>query len=147
MTISPHLPSIDRALFRGMTISHYSYAVEDIAEAVLHWTTLLGAGPFFIMDPVVLDRVTTRDEQEAEWAHSAASGSSASWSGRGAEPGRAARGEPRVVRQRDARGGQRAIQRGGARDDHPRDVGALGVLAPRHPRGSGPRHGDSSWVD
>jgi methylmalonyl-CoA/ethylmalonyl-CoA epimerase len=74
MTISPHLPSIDRALFRGMTISHYSYAVEDIAEAVLHWTTLLGAGPFFIMDPVVLDRVTTRDEQEAEWAHSAAFG-------------------------------------------------------------------------
>jgi hypothetical protein len=72
MTIPPHLPSVDTALFRGMTISHYSYAVEDITEAVQRWTTLLGAGPFYIMDPVALDRVTTRDEQEAEWSHSAA---------------------------------------------------------------------------
>ncbi len=37
--------------------SHYGYAVPDIGQAVRHWTTLLGAGPFFLIENMQFDSV------------------------------------------------------------------------------------------
>lgn len=55
-------------------ISHISYAVEDIEAAVTQWSTLMGAGPFFLIDRVRFDEVTTRAGLPAVWEHAAAFG-------------------------------------------------------------------------
>ncbi|MEO8906688.1 MAG: VOC family protein [Microbacteriaceae bacterium] len=54
-------------------ISHISYAVENISSAVDHWHRILGAGPFFLVERVTFDEVTSRGEP-AVWDHAAAFG-------------------------------------------------------------------------
>ena len=54
-------------------ISHISYAVPNIAAAVEHWATTLGAGPFFLIDRVRFDEVSYQGEP-AVWEHAAAFG-------------------------------------------------------------------------
>jgi len=54
-------------------VSHLGYAVTDIEEAVHHWSSTLGAGPFFLVPDIEFDEVIHRGEP-AVFAHSAAFG-------------------------------------------------------------------------
>lgn len=54
-------------------ISHVSYAVADLERAVHHWSTALGAGPFFLVERVRFDELTHRGAA-CTWDHAAAFG-------------------------------------------------------------------------
>ena len=54
-------------------ISHISYALPEIAAVVEHWSSVLGAGPFFLIDRVQFDEVTY-DARPAVWEHAGAFG-------------------------------------------------------------------------
>jgi catechol 2,3-dioxygenase-like lactoylglutathione lyase family enzyme len=54
-------------------VHHYGYVVQDLERAVHEWITKTGAGPFFVMDHVPLDDVTSKG-QPATFDHSSAFG-------------------------------------------------------------------------
>lgn len=53
--------------------SHYGYAVADIGDAVRHWSDLLGAGPFFLVEDMAFDHISYRGA-DCTFVHSAAFG-------------------------------------------------------------------------
>nr|MBA3844886.1 VOC family protein [Actinomycetota bacterium] len=63
--------SVRRLLDRP--ISHVSYVVEDIPTAVERWISVLGAGPFFLLERVKFD-VVKFEGRPAVFDHSAAFG-------------------------------------------------------------------------
>jgi hypothetical protein len=62
-----------RNILRSRPISHVSYAVNNLEKAVEHWTTVLGAGPFFVVDKVGFDEISFNGGP-CVWEHSAAFG-------------------------------------------------------------------------
>lgn len=54
-------------------VSHLGYAVSDIEAAVQHWSSTLGAGPFFLV-PHIEFEVVTHHGEPAVFEHSAAFG-------------------------------------------------------------------------
>lgn len=45
-------------MLRNRVFSHYGYAVADLASAVEHWHSVLGAGPFFVVEDMRFDAIT-----------------------------------------------------------------------------------------
>lgn len=54
-------------------ISHVGYAVADLQEAAHHWSSTLGAGPFFLVPDITFDELTYHGEP-ALFAHSSVFG-------------------------------------------------------------------------
>lgn len=54
-------------------VSHVSYVVHDLEQAVAHWSSVLGAGPFFLVERVAFDELSHHG-QPCTWDHSAAFG-------------------------------------------------------------------------
>ncbi|HZO36070.1 MAG TPA: VOC family protein [Solirubrobacteraceae bacterium] len=54
-------------------VHHYAYVVDDIEEAIGHFVTTLGAGPFFMLENVPLENVRYHGEP-AVFEHTAAFG-------------------------------------------------------------------------
>ena len=70
-TARPNIAVDDMGLV--LPLHHIAYVVEDLVEAVEFWTTVMLAGPFFRMDPVVFDHVRYLGEP-AVFDHSVAFG-------------------------------------------------------------------------
>jgi hypothetical protein len=45
-------------LLDNRVVSHISYVVADIEQAVRHWSSALGAGPFYLIEHMVFDEMT-----------------------------------------------------------------------------------------
>lgn len=54
-------------------VNHIAFAVDDIADAVGHYSSVLGAGPFYLIDNITFDYVSD-GERECAFEHSAAFG-------------------------------------------------------------------------
>jgi methylmalonyl-CoA/ethylmalonyl-CoA epimerase len=60
-------------MLKDRVVSHYGYAVDDMAQAVRHWSTVLGAGPFVLIENMQFDSITHLGEP-CTFQHSAAFG-------------------------------------------------------------------------
>jgi catechol 2,3-dioxygenase-like lactoylglutathione lyase family enzyme len=58
----------------GYPVTHYSYVVPDLEEAVKFWADAFGAGPFFLFDRVEFDALERPEGGPAAFHHSAALG-------------------------------------------------------------------------
>ena len=46
-------------------VEQYAYVVNDIPAACAKWTKMFGAGPFYLMDHIVIDSTKYRGESDA----------------------------------------------------------------------------------
>jgi methylmalonyl-CoA/ethylmalonyl-CoA epimerase len=60
-------------LLGNRIVHHLSYVVDDIEKAVHHWSTALGAGPFYIIERMVFDEMSHKGKL-CIFDHSAAFG-------------------------------------------------------------------------
>ena len=58
-------------MFRNRPVSHIGYSVTDLEESVTQWARTLGAGPFFYIENIPFDIVTS-EGNPADSAHSSA---------------------------------------------------------------------------
>lgn len=70
----PHIPLLPIQ----SQIHHFGYVVSDLESAVQEFVTKLGAGPFFVMKDVPLEKVTSQGEP-AVFGHSSAFGNCGSF--------------------------------------------------------------------